>query len=941
MVERVLVGGISPEGEHILRSYLEAFAPEAVIEPLKAVGIKGKIKNHVPRMDVLFAIVDEGLVQACAGVVDDILASPKVHKYMTDDGLTQFLISKFGKLDDAKLMSSTPPPDQLLNQAASEDAYIPKANSFGSGSSAPPDRLSSDMVHSVSEAEDFSMGMDYQVPTQDMSEEVRELKQRLSAKETEIRNLTLQLSDKASGSDEDIKVLASRIKELESELEKKNKELADAENNSFVDAGKVAMADKLIAESNTIKQQLTDTRAELKSALDEKASLEYERNKLTQEVEELNKRIEGLLSQGDDLEAVKAQLEEKQAEVDKLSDELDEKEAELLQTRQELESNRAEVGVVQAELDKANELQASYDTLEDNLKAKELELNNLQVDYDTMKKKLEDALSGMDEADNDLRAKIEQMSQKDAELADLRARTSEYEIKVAELTATVNDLNEDLEAKKKELVSAVQREEKYRADIELLRSDSDMLSNKDAELEMLTANLDEQRALVSNLNNSIAELKGQLRDKDTELKTLNEQVLFARDEAEVNKEAYDKALADKAKSDSQLDEREAEVSSLTAKLTSTTEQLDLKRREYSELAEKNLESTSKISKLENTIQTLQNELVEAKTNETALSNLEQDLLEERRKSARLASEVEVYKKSDDSSKTSELRAEVTRLRDELAKAKSGSGDKVDSKELELVRKELAETKERCTNLELDMVDKEEQVRELSEGVFARMANISIPKGLYDVELPALSGNFEKFVCIAGGSEESTVALYQTLRKACEAEPQKRILFLDLVTDSRVDMEFGVVKVVSPIGWLSGSDGFDNYLAATKFNHVRVLSTALAYLNDLFLLNVNWQSRLMDIANYSDIVIVNIGCLNNVTTKALFNTFSKVMKTYVITKATPINLRAVILNLTGLTIQPTVTTVCVNFDDRASRNMYQRLTQKFKAQILLDSDVLKF
>ena len=40
---KVFVGNISPIGQHTLQRYLDVYAPDAVLEPLKPVGIKGKI----------------------------------------------------------------------------------------------------------------------------------------------------------------------------------------------------------------------------------------------------------------------------------------------------------------------------------------------------------------------------------------------------------------------------------------------------------------------------------------------------------------------------------------------------------------------------------------------------------------------------------------------------------------------------------------------------------------------------------------------------------------------------------------------------------------------------------------------------------------------------------------------------------------------------------
>ena len=64
-----------------------------------------------------------------------------------------------------------------------------------------------------------------------------------------------------------------------------------------------------------------------------------------------------------------------------------------------------------------------------------------------------------------------------------------------------------------------------------------------------------------------------------------------------------------------------------------------------------------------------------------------------------------------------------------------------------------------------------------------------------------------------------------------------------------------------------------------------------------------------------------------------------MKTYVIVKATPINLRTVILALAGLTISKKVEVECVDYDEKSSKPVYLKLAQKFSAKILQGDDVL--
>ena len=66
-----------------------------------------------------------------------------------------------------------------------------------------------------------------------------------------------------------------------------------------------------------------------------------------------------------------------------------------------------------------------------------------------------------------------------------------------------------------------------------------------------------------------------------------------------------------------------------------------------------------------------------------------------------------------------------------------------------------------------------------------------------------------------------------------------------------------------------------------------------------------------------------------------------MRTNVVVKATPINLRTVILAMTGfITLDKSITSIyCVNYD-KSSEGMYKKLASKYNTSILLDNDAIQ-
>ena len=161
-------------------------------------------------------------------------------------------------------------------------------------------------------------------------------------------------------------------------------------------------------------------------------------------------------------------------------------------------------------------------------------------------------------------------------------------------------------------------------------------------------------------------------------------------------------------------------------------------------------------------------------------------------------------------------------------------------------------------------------------------------------------------------------------------------------ESTIDRDLGVAKFNTPISWLTGNDDIRMFIQSTRYPNVRALTISNSYFNDLYLMNVDWVERLNEISQLANVVIINIGCLSSVITKVLLNSFSKCMRTYVLTKATPINLRTVTMNMTGIVnLLSSVELICYDFDSTTSQSIFNRIQQKYRSRILNGNDVLTF
>ena len=1047
-MSRVLVGDISPESGVLLQSYLSIYMPDAEVEPLRSMGIKGKMKTQAKKPEVALVILDEMLYATCVGVCDDVLSLPKVHKYIDDDGFKEFMISKFGKLDNTPSTNSIP-PDVLLSQEKEDE-------DFGDPSS---------IAVVNSSEEELSK----------QSEELERLKDKLSQSEMLVRNLTAQLEE--ANDNNDLSDFVKRIKELESQLEEKSKEEETGGTSPEVEE-KLAQAEKVI-------QDFEKTKEELKTAKEDFADLQFKKSQLEEELNTTKETFYNLRDKVTALEEEKNKLEYKLIERDSAYDDLY---CTLNTTSSELASANSELELLKQSSEGQSKVITQLEIAKQELSEKTLEYNNLVVDFEKKQKEmgglqeklndvladleaktielnscndrvqlLDDACKESDKSIEDLTAKVskleKELSSKQEEINVLSENTSSeskgYLEKIDELTSEVSDLQEqikgystevaDLQAQVEELQSEseeyLKKDEEHSAEVSQLQSQigeyeteiaelqnqvknysendeersakvsklqsqiddyetkvSDLqeqikgYSEKDeehlAEVSKLQSQIGEYETDIADLNKQIKEytekiealqsqdeghttevsdLQEQIKGYSEQIKSLNETLVLKTDELEVKEKAlndlveeklsleerYDNLATEKDELRGSLTALESEKSDLETKVSELNEKISVNESELnvvrSTLVEKdNLleERDNQISelevqngKLENKVSSLQESLDSNKDDKSTIENLENDLLEEKRKSTRLASELDSLKKTSNSGRTAELREEISSLKAENEQLKKSG--------VESLNKELSKYKSKVESLESDLAEQVDLVNELNDSVFFKMAYIASPKLACDINLEVPLNLMDKrCYCLVGGSSESNLLTYQLIKKTVKANPNTRFLVVDLVTDSCIDRELGVQKVTSPINWLNGSSSFKDFLATTKYNNVKCLSTGLAFINDLYLLQVDWQKRISEVQGFGDVVIFNIGCLNSTITKILYNTFSSIMKTNIIVKATPINLRTLILSLTGLKKSENATAVCVGYDDTLSKPMYSRLSSKYKSLILKDTDVLK-
>lgn len=557
---------------------------------------------------------------------------------------------------------------------------------------------------------------------------------------------------------------------------------------------------------------------------------------------------------------------------------------------------------------------------------------------------------------------IKESFEDESELKRLRSLLAQREVVVEQLTAQINELGasadnsafiariRELEEELEILRNSVEGYKLALKDYESLKASSTSTSRDlESEKDKYTKAQEEISAHayeITSLKEKIAELQGSVMELEECIENRDDQITELKDAV---------ATMDNLRGSNELLELERKTTQEQQKeLSEVRLELENALSEERVAKERLKEQEIKCFEVGERVQVLEEELSE----KSALCDEYKEDLDKCRDNAildsgnieRLSIEIDTLKSERDSFKKTALRVEQLQMElsskdgtiNELSSILSEKEKELDNKSTDLkTLEEISELRQRCTDLELDLLESRDIATELSESIFGQLANIALPKSIMRIDLGVNKVFRDNFYCFASGSHESNFNLYEVLSKTCE-NVEGSVLIVDLVTDSMIDSEFGVSEVQSPVNWLTGTEGIDNYIKNTKFENTFVTSTALAYMNRTFLLTVDWESRLDSLSGKFDNIIIHVGCLSDLVGYTLFTEFSACMKSHVILEATPINMRTLILSLSGIKERSNITVSCVNavaYKSDMMKALYQRLSAKSKAQILTD-DIIK-
>jgi hypothetical protein len=249
-----------------------------------------------------------------------------------------------------------------------------------------------------------------------------------------------------------------------------------------------------------------------------------------------------------------------------------------------------------------------------------------------------------------------------------------------------------------------------------------------------------------------------------------------------------------------------------------------------------------------------------------------------------------------------------------------------------LRQELLKAKDIIKEKNEDLVSMDEMLAEIQEDVFVEASNAALPKVANNIRIPVTDHVLQNVKLCVAGSGESGLTVYRTLFREMEQNTNKRYLFVDLVNESYVDYVFGAKNIPNPLGWLEGRESIKTSVTNSKLKHVKVMSFGLNYMNDNYYLKVDWKSRLEELNKLGFTVVLYVGCIDCLVRNILYNSFSGVCRSYVITKASPTNLRAALLHLNSFVEVKNTTVVCAEYAE-SSAKMYGKVAEKYNTLIL--------
>ena len=485
----------------------------------------------------------------------------------------------------------------------------------------------------------------------------------------------------------------------------------------------------------------------------------------------------------------------------------------------------------------------------------------------------------------------------DEDYEKIQSEVIELRSKLADAEGEISELKQHVESLKENLKAAEIRGSQQKAKFESLQSDYEKISHEFTEEKV---NSSKKSAVIKDKNEDIEKLQAELKS----LLELKEQVSGFSAE----KEGYTKTIEELTKSISDLKiemaNKEAEISRLNDQIRSnaTDTRLVMEYKGYlKESEEEKAELEKRVASFDVEIESVRQQLSE--TIERAES----------------------------------LDLEANRL-DALLQDKDNTIVELNTIKLELEGK--IRLLEQSTNRNMDLeasleelTELRKKVADLQTNVFSRIGDSAFPKSAIKVNLIPLVGiHYDNIRFVFAGSTESRKGIYKCLLKEFNNMPQTKFLLVDAVSETYLDYVFQIQKLTPGVNWFTKGGGTQPYLSPTCLQNVKALSMGLNFINDSFLLTVNWAKRLDELNQSGYSVVVVCGDLSSMIGRIMFESFVDLGASTVYAVGNSVGSRTVLSNMRGLSSAKNSTVVYYDFN-RKMQPFYDKMLKVCKCHIL--------
>lgn len=926
-MSKVLYADIETTTLGLIKAYIDKFSSGTTLEELRTTGIASKLRMNVKKPDTLLVVLGQSVVSLNKAKLTEVLKNDKVHQYTDDATLNQWLSKLFGGSIDYDISTTEVKVEEVQEKESEED-----------------EEKFFEEPKPVVEAK----------PTEDFERERKKLLGQINVLEETNENLRKQLQEALEESDlGDIREYKSKVADLEDKLIKKEGELRELHFEVDTYKNRAREMGTASVEVENLRKKISEAESNISSLTDEKEKLELKLEDITSSYEESQAQNESLITSiGTYKEELRLADEVKQ-KYDELTSEYENVEEDCKSLKEEVSNLSTQLSEAEKQLTDKEELESELEGVRKLVGVKQEKIITLEEeleetrDYKVKYKSVSNQLDSSKLENDSLKGKI----------TELTSQSSELQSKIDELTGEKGKLESNLELKEKSL-TAMSREvadlgvkltecneskDSLQVKLNELQSEKERI---ESELQLKETQVSGNTEEIDGLHKTISDLKSELSKVNSEKSVLSDKITSM--ESQLSEKQSE--LEDLTEETNDLRGRVSEMQSKTATLTSENATLKSKLDSIqSELEnadndsiDKNtkiLELTDEIEQLRSKIKALETKLNDSKNESTIM---ETDLENARNSSEKVELELQSLKpeltklkstvqdlKTDIKSKDniiSSLKSTIEGLKKDGTSSSSSSEEEIRLKQEILKAKDMI--RERNDSIEelTDLVD------ELQSDIFMEVANSAMPKTAVTTELPVPNKGLKNVRLCVAGSGESNLTAYRVLHDETVANPNKKYLIVDLVNESFIDSTFGAKKIPNPLDWLEGRENIKQFVASSKEKNVKILSFGLNYMNDSYYLRVNWEERLEELNSLGINVIIYIGVIDCLVRNILFNSISKCCKTFVITKASPANLRACLLHLNSFPKVKHTTVLCAEYAD-SSQKMFNNLSKKYKTAIV--------